>query len=62
MMTFDNDDFVPVTANCGRTSEYLRSYAFRLRPDDDAKPMRVRFELADAAEGELAKITGREGK
>ena len=24
-----------------KTSEYLRDYAFRLRPDDDKKPMRV---------------------
>ena len=36
-----------------KTSEYLRDYAFRLRPDDDANPMRVHFPaLVDAAEGE----------
>ena len=27
-----------------KTSEYLRDYAFRLRPDDDNKPMRVHFQ------------------
>ena len=26
-----------------KTSEYLRDYAFRLRPDDDTKPIRVHF-------------------
>jgi adenine-specific DNA-methyltransferase len=35
-----------------KTSEYLRDYAFRLRPDDDTNPMRVHFRLVDAAEGE----------
>jgi adenine-specific DNA-methyltransferase len=35
-----------------KTSEYLRDYAFRLRPDDDINPMRVHFRLVDAAEGE----------
>jgi len=35
-----------------KTSEYLRDYAFRLRPDDEQKPMRVHFRLADAVEGE----------
>jgi adenine-specific DNA-methyltransferase len=34
-----------------KTSEYLRDYAFRLRPEDDQKPMRVHFRLTDAAEG-----------
>ena len=29
-----------------KTSEYLRDYAFRLRPDDEKKPMRVHFRLA----------------
>src|SRR5438132_7909 len=29
-----------------KTSEYLRDYAFRLRPDNDKKPMRVHFRLA----------------
>jgi len=44
-----------------KTSEYLRDYAFRLRPGRDdpsagsgqaQNPMRVHFRLADAAEGE----------
>ena len=35
-----------------KTSEYLRDYAFRLRPDADKKPLRVHFRLVDAAEGE----------
>ena len=39
-----------------KTSEYLRDYAFRLRPYDDEKPMRVHFRLADAAEGEHGNI------
>jgi adenine-specific DNA-methyltransferase len=33
-----------------KTSEYLRDYAFCLRPDNDQKPMRVHFRLADGAE------------
>src|SRR5690554_2470022 len=33
-----------------KTSEYFRDYAFRLRPEDEANPMRVHFKLADAAE------------
>jgi adenine-specific DNA-methyltransferase len=38
-----------------KTSEYLRDYTFRLRPNDDKKPMRVHyFRLTDAAEGEHA--------
>jgi adenine-specific DNA-methyltransferase len=45
-----------------KTSEYLRDYAFRLRPDDDAKPMRVHFRLADAAEGEHGNIKPPNGK
>ena len=39
-----------------KTSEYLRDYAFRLRPDDDANPMRVHFQLVDAAEGEHGNV------
>jgi adenine-specific DNA-methyltransferase len=38
-----------------KTSEYLRDYAFCLRPDDD-DPMRVHFRLAEAAEGEHGNI------
>ena len=45
-----------------KTSEYLRDYAFRLRPDDDKKPMRVHFRLTDAAEGEHGNVKSAEGK
>jgi len=45
-----------------KTSEYLRDYAFRLRPEDDKKPMRVHFRLADAAEGEHGNVKAAEGK
>jgi adenine-specific DNA-methyltransferase len=45
-----------------KTSEYLRDYAFRLRPDDDKKSMRVHFRLADAAEGEHGNVKAAEGK
>ena len=45
-----------------KTSEYLRDYAFRLRPDDDKKPMRVHFRLTDAADGEHGNVKAAEGK
>ena len=45
-----------------KTSEYLRDYAFRLRPDDEKNPMRVHFRLADAAEGEHGNVKSAEGK
>ena len=45
-----------------KTSEYLRDYAFRLRPDDDKEPMRVHLRLADAAEGEHGNVRAAEGK
>ena len=45
-----------------KSSEYLRDYAFRLRPDDEQKPMRVHFRLADAAEGEHGNVKSAEGK
>ena len=46
-----------------KTSEYLRDYAFRLRPNDDNQPMRVHyFRLADAAEGEHGNVKAAEGK
>ena len=45
-----------------KTTEYLRDYAFRLRPDDDKKPMRVHFRLADAAEGEHGNVKAAQGK
>jgi adenine-specific DNA-methyltransferase len=45
-----------------KTSEYLRDYAFRLKPDDVATPMRVHFRLVDAAEGEHGNVKAPEGK
>ena len=45
-----------------KTSEYLRDYAFRLKPDDAANPMRVHFRLVDAAEGEHGNVKAAEGK
>jgi len=52
-----------------KTSEYLRDYAFRLRPDDPStgsgqaqNPMRVHFRLVDAAEGEHGNVKAAEGK
>ncbi len=39
-----------------KTSEYLRDYAFRLRPENEQKPMRVHFRLVDAAEGEHGNV------
>ena len=45
-----------------KTSEYLRDYAFRLRPDDEKKPMHVHFRLVDAAEGEHDNVKPAEGK
>ena len=39
-----------------KTSEYLRDYAFRLRPEDKKNPMRVRFQLVDATEGEHGNV------
>jgi adenine-specific DNA-methyltransferase len=45
-----------------KTSEYLRDYAFRLRPESDTSPMRVHFRLADATEGEHGNIKAAEGK
>ena len=45
-----------------KTSEYLRDYAFRLRPDDAEDPMRVHFRLVDATEGEHGNVKAAEGK
>ena len=45
-----------------KTSEYLRDYAFRLRPHDGKTPMRVHFRLLDAAEGEHGNVKATEGK
>ena len=43
-----------------KTTEYLRDYAFRLRPNDP-DPMRVHFRLVDAAEGEHGNVKAAEG-
>ena len=45
-----------------KTSEYLRDYAFRLRPHDTEQPRRVHFRLMDAAEGEHGDVKAAEGK
>jgi adenine-specific DNA-methyltransferase len=45
-----------------KTSEYLRDYAIRLHPEDDADPMRVHFRLVDVAEGEHGNIKPANGK
>ena len=45
-----------------KTSEYLRDYAFRLRPSDNKQPLRVHFRLADAAEGEHGNAKVAEGR
>ena len=45
-----------------KTSEYLRDYAFRLRPDNEKNPMRVHFRLVDVAEGEHGNVKTAEGK
>jgi adenine-specific DNA-methyltransferase len=45
-----------------KTSEYLRDYAFRLRPEDESAPMRVHFRLVDATEGEHGNVKAVEGK
>ena len=45
-----------------KSSEYLRDYAFRLRPAADKKPLRVHFRLAEAAEGEHGNVKAGEGK
>jgi adenine-specific DNA-methyltransferase len=45
-----------------KTSEYLRDYAFRLRPENAANPMRVHFKLIDATEGEHDNVKETQGK
>jgi adenine-specific DNA-methyltransferase len=45
-----------------KTSEYLRDYAFRLRPESDKNPMLVHFRLMDAVEGEHGNVKAAEGK
>jgi len=39
-----------------KTSEYLRDYAFRLNPGNEADPKRVHFRLVDATEGEHGNV------
>ncbi|HSW29421.1 MAG TPA: site-specific DNA-methyltransferase [Longimicrobiales bacterium] len=45
-----------------KTSEYLRDYAFRLRPENEANPIRVHFRLVDAEEGEHGNVKEAAGK
>lgn len=47
-----------------KTSEYLRDYAFRLRPEagEGEDAMRVHFKLVDAAEGEHGNVKAAEGR
>ena len=44
-----------------KTDEYLKDYAFRLRAEDEDKPMRVHFKLVDASEGEHGNVKATEG-
>ena len=45
-----------------KTCEYLRDYAFRLRPEDEVNPMRVHFRLVDGTEGEHSNVKAVSGK
>ena len=45
-----------------KTSDYLPDYAFRLRPEDEKKPMRVHFRLGDVAEGEHGNVKAADGR
>ena len=45
-----------------KTTEYLKDYSFRLRPEAEGHPMRVHFRLADAAEGEHGNIKAADEK
>ena len=45
-----------------KTTEYLKDYSFRLRPEAVSNPMRVHFRLADAAEGEHGNIKAADEK
>ena len=45
-----------------KTSEYLRDYAFQLKPGDEKNPLRVHLRLLDADEGEYSNGTTAEGK
>ena len=45
-----------------KTTEYLKDYSFRLRPEAESDPMRVHFRLVDAAEGEHGNIKAADEK
>ncbi|MGB7213335.1 MAG: DNA methyltransferase [Gemmatimonadales bacterium] len=45
-----------------KTSEYLRDYAFRLRPGDENHPKRVHFRLVDVQEGQHGNVKEQTGK
>lgn len=45
-----------------KTSEYLRDYAFTLRPSAVKDPMRVHFRLVDVTEGEHGNVKATEGR
>ena len=45
-----------------KTTEYLKDYSFRLRPEAEGDPMRVHFRLTDAAEGEHGDIKAADEK
>ena len=45
-----------------KTSEHLRDYAFRLRPDDETKPLRVHFRLTGRRRGRAWQRQGRRGQ
>jgi adenine-specific DNA-methyltransferase len=53
-------------ANCDqyyiKSGEYLRDYAFRLRPENEQSPMRVQFRLTDATEDEHGDVKTAQGK
>ncbi len=45
-----------------KTTEYLDNYSFRLNPDHDNNPMRVKFRLTDADEGDHGNVKAVDGK
>ena len=45
-----------------KTSEYLRDYTFRVKPNNDKDPMLVHFRLVDVAEGEHGNKKAAEGR
>ena len=45
-----------------KTSEYFNNYTFKLKPDDEANPLRVHFRIADATEGEHGNIKADNGQ